>query len=71
MIYTTQDIPFGHHGFTHYRIEIDTGNSRQHFQRHIWTRDDGSEDVNDWITSFQHTAKDLESGRFTVKAEAA
>ena len=35
--------------FTHVRIDLDFSDPRHHYQRHVWTRHDGSEMAEDWI----------------------
>ena len=44
----TNWVPFGHHGYSHYRIWQEF-NGRDWFQRHEWKRDDGSLSLDDWI----------------------
>lgn len=46
----TEWIAYGHFGFSHYRIWM-RKTAHGMFQRHEWRRDDGTEDMDDWIPS--------------------
>lgn len=61
--HTTNEIPFVFHGMRCYRIEIINDNVRP-MQRHVWTRADGSVDVQPWIRGFHCEPKALEQGRW-------
>lgn len=68
MIYTTKEILYPYYGMKSYRIEIDTSNSRQHFQRHIWTYANGSVEVQDWIPTNRYDEQRLlKTKMFPVK----
>jgi hypothetical protein len=59
MLYTTQEIAYGHFGNKSYRIEIDLSSRYRPMQRHIWTRDDGSVRNDDWIDAVSADESDL------------
>ena len=50
-IYTTKEIPFSYYEYSGYRIEIDITDSRRVFQRHVWIRNSGIVEKDDWIDS--------------------
>lgn len=58
-IYTTKEIEFGHNGYKTYRIEKDITDSYRHYQRHIWTKNDGSIEEHDWFQSVFETPEQL------------
>lgn len=48
IITSTKEIDFGSYGYRSYRIEEKNENGF-HYQRHIWTTDEGQVDKEDWI----------------------
>ena len=58
-IYTTKEIEFGHYGYKSYRIERDLSFQYKSYQRHVWIRDDGSIEENEWIESVLETPEQL------------
>jgi len=58
-IFTSKECKFNHYGLVSYRIEIDLSMPLRPLQRHIWTRDDGTEEVQEWILSAKTTASNL------------
>lgn len=59
MTYTTEEIAYGHYGAKAYRIEMDIDVPARPLQRHIWTLDDGSVKVEEWIASIRQTPEQL------------
>lgn len=59
MKFTTQEMQYGHFGARSYRIEMDLTNPQRPMQRHIWSMEDGSVDVRNWIYAGQRTEADL------------
>ena len=45
---TTREMPFGRYGYKSYHIDEKDENGF-HFQRHVWTMDNGEVDVEEWI----------------------
>ena len=56
---TTIDTTFGHYGFASYRIEVDATEPHRPMQRHIWTRDDGTVEVEQWIPTISASREAL------------
>lgn len=66
MIYTTKNIAYGHYGMAAYRIEIDNTLPVAPLQRHIWTRDDGTEMTEEWIRSIRQSPERLLASGYTA-----
>ena len=59
MIFQSKDFKFPHYGLKAGRIEIDLSVPERPLQRHIWIREDGSEDAEKWIASIRDTPERL------------
>jgi hypothetical protein len=55
LILTTSEVPYPYYGMRSYRIEIDLSERHHPLQRHIWTREDGTVDVQEWIRTIPET----------------
>ena len=55
----SKDFPFPHYGLVSGHIEIDLTEPRRPMQRHIWKREDGTKDVEQWIDTIRDTAERL------------
>jgi hypothetical protein len=64
MTYTTAEIAYSHYGNVSYRIELDLSNPHRHMQRHIWTRETGEVEAQDWIDAGRISERDLERGKY-------
>ena len=58
-IFTSREMPYGHYGLRSFRIEVDLTEHHHPLQRHIWTRDDGSVDAEEWVRSIPDTPERL------------
>lgn len=71
MILTSKETGFDHYGCASYRIEVDYTDPHFPRQRHIWTRADGTQDVEPWVRSiFVPTHQLLASGWTEIKESA-
>jgi hypothetical protein len=52
-IYRSKQFDFPHYGLISGHIEIDNSFPLRPLQRHIWTRQDGSEDAEEWISTIR------------------
>ena len=67
MIYTSKEVPYPYYGMKSYRIEINAGDPYRWFQRHIWTREDGTTEVDDWIPTPRMSQEMLEKKGYRPK----
>lgn len=57
--FTCPETKYGHYGMASYRIELDISEPSRPLQRHIWTRDSGEIETQDWIPTFRVDASKL------------
>lgn len=69
-IYRSKEVDYPYYGNKSYHILLDITDSKRPLQTHVWTKEDGSIDVQAWIPSIKESAESLEKKGWTKVEDA-